>query len=798
MNHFYKTFALISCAAAAAFCCSDDGFWESPRLLTKAILSDQKWEPFLPETPRYSPYSENAAELPSLEKAIALEWEHYKPSVSATSWSQFFFSGGRTPSLTQEEKAYIDFMSTVNPLINNKWDWDYEGVSAPRADSMVVLAQQAAHLADQVVKNSFLRQHYLFQALRLYHYAGQYDAVIALCASSGWERGEKSLTYWRMLALEAGALRKLKQNGASMALFAEVAQNSPELLYVGYRNAMYIEDWDAGLAAAKDPSTRAMLLFTKLVYQDHVDPVTVAALGKIEPGSSRSEVAFLKQVAAYERTYWRPALHAGVALLWPDTTFAGEELWSKMESVNAAEMTTPSLWQRLWHWIVEVVQKLFGIKPEPAVSATQLSGQPAAVAILQCGTPKLSPSPDGGYTEKDTLQHGAALLDYAVAMGESDSVPNRALYYIGAAQLALMTDNFADAQKYANKATELAGDKPAIRSAAALFTALTLLNQEGVNSEPFAQAANQFLALQADTDLRDMFFEQTGKAFLQERQYGNAAAAYLNRADNNVGGKLLLDVLMTIPEQDALQAQRKNPGSPFLAKLYAALPDDNGLAELAGNKYLRIGKFKEAVERFEQCDSKYWSQKSYRPIYVNRTATPDQQGMAIDSMGRLEFARAARDLLAKPGYNSYILLGNLFYHDWGWHYSDRLWEGYGLLDAVRSFDGSSSDFYVSPELSQELFNRLQIYMANYSSQQMAARFYAQAQKLAQTDEEKGIALFAFTAAKSTNWTSADNAATAAFDKRSMFTLLRDQVGSSPLLAEIAGRCSELRDFLNEK
>ena len=59
----------------------------------------------------------------------------------------------------------------------------------------------------------------------------------------------------------------------------------------------------------------------------------------------------------------------------------------------------------------------------------------------------------------------------------------------------------------------------------------------------------------------------------------------------------------------------------------------------------------------------------------------------------------------------------------------------------------------------------------------------------------GQALFAFTDAKSRNWTSSQNSSINALDKKSLFQRLSQELGSSEFLTQLAGQCSELGDFL---
>ena len=777
-------------AISTALACGGGDYEPDPALLPgRALLSDASWTTFLPVQ-----YDDTlgSADTANLENAIAEEWAHYRPTLSAQGWKNYLFSQGSAPAFSDDEQKYLDFMGQADPLVNVAWDWDYEGVSTEKAAAMLLLAHVAAQRYGELEGNNFLRQRYAFQTMRLYHYAGAYDSVLAFTKQSGWMQGEQTLTWWRMQALQAGALRRLGHNGEAMALFAQVADRSAPLRHMAYLNCRYIEDWPAGVAAASDPASKAMVLFTQLRYQGVPDANLLARIAELEGASPRFESAFLQQVDNYDSYYWNPSQHSSHKVLWNDSTFAGEELLSKTVE-GGLQFESPSWWQRLWNSFVRFFRNLFGL----GTAQKPVAGLPASFSVLQASVDSFGVDPYG--IETDSAGQAKSMIALAIKLTEQPTTKNKVLYYMGAAQLALMSGQFQDVMDYTEKSRSLASANAAILSTANLFDALAALSSEGVDSKVFADAANRDLAKPQEGRAYQLFLLQTGKAFLAKQRYGEAAAAFY-AGGNTFNGKLLLDIVLTLPELDALHKLKQNPPQPFMAQILAQLPDDNGFAELAGNKLMRAGRYTEAVTRFEQCGNAYWEQKylgaDARPVYTSTDITPDQAAQGIStSLSRLRFARMARDLVGNTSFDGRMRLGNLFFHDWAWHYSDALWQGYGLLDATRTFEYEYSELYVSPEVALDLFNRAQIFIANYSAQQMAARYYAEAYAKAATPEQKGQALFAFTDAKSRNWTSSQNSSINALDKKSLFQRLSQELGSSEFLTQLAGQCSELGDFL---
>lgn len=791
MNISIKTLALFALSAiSATFACGGGDYEPDPALLPgRALLSDASWTSFLPVQ-----YDDTLGEpdTSSLENAIAEEWAHYRPTLSPQGWKSYLFAQGSAPAFSADEQKYLDFMGQADPLVNVAWDWDYESVSTEKAATMLLLAQVATQRYGEMEGNNFLRQRYAFQAMRLYHYAGAYDSVLAFTKQSGWMQGEQTLTWWRMQALQAGALRRLGHNGEAMALFAQVADRSAPLRRMAYLNCRYIEDWPAGVASASDPASKAMVLYAQLRFQGVPDAKLLAQIAELEGASPRFESAFLQQVDNYDSYFWNPSQHRSHKVLWTDSTFAGDELLSKTVE-GSLQFESPSWWQRLWNSIVRFFRNLFGT----GTATNSVVGLPASFSILQASIDSFGVDPYG--VENDSAGQAKAMIALAVKLAEQPTTKNKVLYYMGAAQLALMSDQFQDVKGYTEKSRNLAPANPAIISTANLFDALAALQSEGIDSKAFIEAANRYLAKAQDGRGYQLFLLQTGNAYLAKQRYGGAAAAFY-AGGNILHGKLLLDIVLTLPELDSLQQLKKAPPQPYMAQILQQLPDDNGFAELAGNKLMRAGRYTEAVTRFEQCGTAYWEQKylgaDAHPVYTSTDIAPDQAAQGIStSLSRLRFARMARDLVGNTSFEGRMRLGNLFFHDWSWHYSDVLWQGYGLLDATRALEYEYSELYVSPEVALDLFNRAQIFVANYSAQQMAAKYYAEAYGKATTPEQKGQALFAFTDAKSRNWTSSQNSSINALDKKSLFQRLSKELGASEFLTQLAGQCSELGDFL---
>ena len=799
MRYSIKIVASILMALSLSFGCAWEGDLYAPRILTGSILSDQKWEAFLQEIPRYSELSENPLPVPSLELGIAKEWNQYKPSVSTDTWHEFLFDDGLAPTLTSEEMEYVDYMEQVTPLVDIEWNWDYE---EPKEESVLMMADQAKlalDKAENVRSNAFLTQRYVFQSLRLYRYAGMYDSVEAVTERTQWEKGQQTLTYWRMKALVAGVLRKEKKDGEAMAMFADVANNSPELIFLGYRNCKFIENWQAGLAAAKDSGSKAMVLFTQMVYQDKVDPESIKHLAALEPASSRLEVAFLKQVAAYEREFWRPGLASG-HFQCADSSYAGEELWKKVTTSGSTHSSHRNFFLTIWDAILHFFTNLFGLDENNSQDKGAL-GFPPAVSFLQCGSAAQTAMEQYSTPEEDSTGAGDVLRTLAIALAGTETVPNKALYSIAAAQLSLMLNDYPKVHQYSEQAVKVNASQ-GILQAATLLNTLATLEQNGVTSDAFQKDANAFLASKPDTVARNLFFEQTGKAYLKDFDFVKATAAMWNREDDHILGKILIDMVLTVPELDSLEAARNQASTPYEKALYAHLPSSQDFAELAGNKFLRVANFDEATKRFLKNGENYWIQKYQNDAIYSRHVFTTQQGdlgqgpQSIEKMSRLEFARKIQTLAKKNDYKSLMTIGNLFYWDWGWHYSDRLWEGYQLLYAARDMSGGNSELYANSEVSVEVFNRIQMFMANYSVQQMAARYYELAMLAAKNDGDRADAMYAFTLAKNANWTSAENVDPTSNHKAILFELLRSHVKEQGKLEEFAGRCTELLDFLN--
>ncbi|MBI5916792.1 MAG: hypothetical protein HY842_15560, partial [Bacteroidetes bacterium] len=158
-------------------------------------------------------------------------------------------------------------------------------------------------------KSAYIRLRYAYQVIRLAHYAGQYEQVLALCddllpkvdkLGSKWAQ---SIIPWWIEGHRAGALRKLGQNVEASYLYAQIFEHCPGRRASAYQS-FFIEtdeEWEACLRLCQSDGERATLYAIRAAGAESKAVEEMEKIYEIDPGNQLLEGLLVQEMRKMER-----------------------------------------------------------------------------------------------------------------------------------------------------------------------------------------------------------------------------------------------------------------------------------------------------------------------------------------------------------------------------------------------------------------------------------------------------------------------------------------------------------------
>jgi hypothetical protein len=225
------------------------------------------------------------------------------PSFKGNALARHFLNGKSSDALD-----YLIFAKRCEPLavIGNggpQYYWGEPEEVDTRAMKTLILG------ANKGYKNTsdlFLRLRYAFQAIRMAHYAGEYNQCLRqyeeLIEVPGLDQEIGGLIAQWCLSLKAGALYRIGENVASSFYFAQLFDACPSR-----RSAAYLsfsinsdEDWEACLAMANSPEEESNLWFLNGIDYHNHSLSAIQTMLELSPESENIEVLLMRHLAQAE------------------------------------------------------------------------------------------------------------------------------------------------------------------------------------------------------------------------------------------------------------------------------------------------------------------------------------------------------------------------------------------------------------------------------------------------------------------------------------------------------------------
>ncbi len=626
--------------------------------------------------------------------------------VEATAYNSFINHLIRTGN--KSALTYLFFAKKCEPHVNRVFSWFDDGEAhKPDKAAMRALKDEALALIE---RHPAFKHRFLFQAVRLLHYAGDYAEALQVLEKNPVP--ESDALYPRMLRHKAGLLIKTGRTAEGYGLIAELFARP------GWNYAAYIdfrlspEEFQALVSSNKiSPQSLAWahaLHGLKNHYSFNLDELK--ALSRLAPKSPALKILLANETQKME---------SRLLLFRLDRSF---DIRLASETAPPA-VDEPSWWTRLWRAIVRFFRSLFGKSDKAA---------------------NVEPHPASAF---DDEYYTDALADLDLLRNFVASLPDEDFFHVVAQYLAFLGGDFTAAQKTVSGDELLSAQSRLVASLAAV---------KAPEKETVAQILND-----SRTTADNNAVHRTACALLGRLYFnaGDKVSAFLlfAQSDFTKEAAVLAEMFMTEDELKSAADALKQPavaGVGFPRLRYK--PED--LVMTLGIRKMREGQFDQAVKIFESLPAETWKQdyvysgpmdmvygvKQYLEFSTSPVHNPYDHPMAdFKTYNKLSFAREAAGLLQAAQTSPeradlfYMRLGNLFYHSPYWGYNENLWDGEWLSVARTlgwSFPLSGKNVY------DALQKKLNEYKHVYASRKISERFYAKAAEITKDPETAAKAL----------------------------------------------------------
>ncbi|MFK7907280.1 MAG: hypothetical protein AB8B69_19235 [Chitinophagales bacterium] len=585
----------------------------------------------------------------------------------------------------------------------------------------------------QNCRTDFIKLRYAYQAVRLALYTGRYQEaidiytkkaarIIGLSQQGQGLIGESVIRYW-LMALRAGAHKRLGDNARAMYGFARVFVESQDKKQLAIQNFEYTneEDWNQTLKVAdRMPGAAAILWMMRGLENTDFDLQTLQKMYADQPSSELMELMVVREINKIEELLLSPNMTLPISI---DDGMANTEKTSvstKVKFANASILDSiqsffRNIWQTILSWFSSenVETEIFALNPQVE--------NPAYVREFK------------------------AFVDTARL---SSSLNSPTLWDTASAYLSYLLQDYDESNKILNQLVNMQVTAKVQQQAMLIYS----LNNLAINKKMDAGLENSFYeALKNMPKPKQAYenFNVYSRSMMHIAQHyllqGDVPKAILcfNSAKDLDATRILADFHAT---QSDLQRLRQLVISPNKTAFELHLFEDGFFTEdlildLMGTKLMREQKFEDALKKYKQISPEYWQasedEKTWSGLEYNNIACDFEnnslsQVPITERCNKMEFAKKVVDLLQAAKENpaeSYFKLGNGFSNTPFWGYTGNLWQG-DLIWTLREYQQPVSGEYGVgtypfniPSLTDTLQGSINHFTANYGTRNNSVNYY---------------------------------------------------------------------------
>jgi|GEM_PF-5426607 len=313
--------------AGSLHACAWDPYWDMSfySFLEPEMADLDQYQPFffdwallystegaVPESRRPANFTDWQGFLPGVEfSAQEFEQAMYELSVedfdqildAGLSQTAFKANGFLRAILDRESGAAFSYLRLAKECepFNKAYSWRTgERIPLPSAETEVVNKLKQGY-AD--CKNSWLKQRYAFQIVRLLHYGGFYDeAASAYRKFASPLPQDGSMMYYWTLSQYAGVLHGQEKWAESAYHFSRVFDKCPSLQVPAWYSfdVRSNETWNAVMELCQSDEERANLYFMRGIVPDAIATEEIVKIQETAPGSDKADLLLLREINKLE------------------------------------------------------------------------------------------------------------------------------------------------------------------------------------------------------------------------------------------------------------------------------------------------------------------------------------------------------------------------------------------------------------------------------------------------------------------------------------------------------------------
>lgn len=201
-----------------------------------------------------------------------------------------------------EEFQYLYFAKQTEPLVQATDYWEPQPRDTAAMEQMMQIAMDQADKTTDI----FVRQRYVYQAMRLAHYSGNYkDCLSIYDRYQNVLENNSLISYW-CLSLRAGAYWRLGQFAQSSYYNSIVFDKCPSRKLFAERD-FWIDNentWQQCLQLCKNDHEKVVLWALTGINQNNSAIPALYEILKMEPGSEYLELLLAREIEKAQRNYF--------------------------------------------------------------------------------------------------------------------------------------------------------------------------------------------------------------------------------------------------------------------------------------------------------------------------------------------------------------------------------------------------------------------------------------------------------------------------------------------------------------
>lgn len=207
-----------------------------------------------------------------------------------------------------EVTTYLIFAKRCEPYVSSRGGWEARERYTDEMLDLIKQGKEQFHGAG----SHFIRMRYLYQLVRLAHYAGQYSLAVKLYDDlfPKIQRKKASIIHFWVLGHVAGAQQKLGRYPEAAYLYSLVFRHSPSKRAQAYRSFLIRNDadWDKALRLCQTDAEKSTLYVLRAGGSRAHLLEDMMQVYDLDPGNPQLDLMLVSEVQEIERVFLRTAV----------------------------------------------------------------------------------------------------------------------------------------------------------------------------------------------------------------------------------------------------------------------------------------------------------------------------------------------------------------------------------------------------------------------------------------------------------------------------------------------------------